>query len=80
MPGLSAWEPLNGLSNNRLVGKYDRVNRGKRVAVRQASPEILQVADAPDFGIEGLADIVHEGGQEAIIGSLLDGRAGCADF
>jgi len=53
---------------------------GEKPAVRYAGPHVLQVDDALDFGLEGLADLVQEVDQGVVKGSLLDPGAGGADL
>jgi hypothetical protein len=53
--------------------------RGEEAAVRQTSPPVFEVDDAPDFGLEGLSDFVEQIGKGGLIGSLRNGRPGGTD-
>jgi len=61
------------------VNKQDW-STGSRSSVKHPGTRVLQVDATLDLGLEGLADLVQQVGQGAIIGGLLDGRAGRADF
>lgn len=73
--------PGRGLAGEgRGVSKFLKLVLGEEPAVGQSGPDILQVDDALDLGLEGLADLVQQGGQGAIVGGLLDPGTGSADL
>ena len=62
------------------VGELLKLLLGEKPAVRQAGPLVLQIDDALDLGLEGLADLVQQVGQGPVIGGLLDPGARSADL
>jgi hypothetical protein len=73
--------PGRGLAGQGLeVGEFLKLVLGEEAAVGQAGAHVLQVDNALDFGLEGLADLVQEVGQRAVIGGLLDPGAGSANL
>jgi hypothetical protein len=54
------------------VSEFLELLLGEKFSIRQTGPHILQVDDALDLGLQGLADLVQEGGQRPIVGGLLD--------
>jgi len=85
--GESQIQNLQGPSNSEIrhlswhedvITGHLKLLLGEEPAVGQVGPLVLQVDDALDLGLEGLADLVQQIGQGAVIGSLLDGLTGIA--